>query len=148
MTMKKLLTLFMCFALVGLYSCSSDDDNDNGTNTGLTLKVRSLYSDDANSTESKPDTGAKVYLFFDFDKNTPNGYTYQLGGKYVKDKVTMSPDQTGVTDADGYATINTEFKNRPLTVVVESKHYEGQYIETYYKNFNESEILALLFKPK
>lgn len=147
--MKKLLTLFMCLALVGLSSCSSDDDNDNGggTNTGVTLKTRVQYSTDANGVDTKPDAGANVYLFFDFDSKNPNGYVYQVGGKYVKNGVTISPDQTATIDKDGNATINAKFTNRPLTIVIDSKHFSGRYVEYHYPNFKENEIYAIIFKP-
>lgn len=146
--MKKLFTLFMCLALVGLSSCSDDDENGDGSSTGVTLKARVQYSTDANGVDTKPDAGAKVYLFFDFDHKNPNGYIYQVGGKYVKDGVTINAEQTATIDSDGNATINAKYTNRPLTVVVDSKHFSGRYSEYFYSNFKVNEIYAIIFKPE
>lgn len=146
--MKKLLTLFMCLALVGLSSCSSDDDDNDGGGTGVTLKTRVQYSTDTNGVDTKPDAGAKVYLFFDFDYKNPNGYTYQVGGKYVKNGISINADQSATIDNDGNAVINAKYTNRPLTVVVDSKHFTGRYSEYYYSNLTENEIYAVIFKPE
>ena len=149
--MKKLLTLFMCIALVGLYSCSNDDDNDNnggGGNSAITIKARVLYSTDANGVDTKPDAGAKVYVFYDLDFNNANGYTYQVGGKYVNDGKTITADQMATIGSDGNAVIEQKFSSRKITVVVDSKHYEGQYAEKYYPSFNENIILSNIFKAK
>lgn len=145
--MEKLLTLFMCLALVGLSSCSSDDDNYDGS-TGATLKARVQYSTDANGVDTKPDAGAMVYLFFDFDHKNPHGYIYQVGGKYVKDGVTINADQTATIDNNGNTTINARYTNRPLTVVVDSKYFTGRYSEYFYSNLKENETFATIFKPE
>lgn len=147
--MKKLLTLFMCFALVGLYSCSSDDDdNGDGNGTGITVKARVLYSTDANGIDTKPDAGAKVYLHYDFNYKNANGYEYQGNGKYKKGDLVLEPAQTATVDSEGNAVIEQKFKNRELTVVVESKHYAGRYSETYYETFNENIISSTNFRPE
>ncbi len=147
--MKKLLTLFMCFALVGLYSCGSDDDDDNGGgDSGITIKARVLYSTDADGVNTSPDAGAKVYVFYDLDFNNANVYVYQVGGKYVNDGKTLTPDQTATIGTDGNAVIEQKFKNRKITVVIDSKHYQGQYSELYYPNFNENIVLSNIFKLK
>lgn len=146
--MKKLLTLFICLSLIGLNACSSDDDDNGGGETGVTLKARVQYSTDANGVDTKPDVGAKVYLFYDFDYKNANGYTYQYGGKFVKNGSTIEADQSATIGSDGNATIDARYINRRLTVVADSKHFEGRYTPYYYSNFKENEIFAIIFKPE
>jgi hypothetical protein len=145
--MKKILTLLV-LTLIGFSSCGDDDNNDNSSGTGIILKVHATYSTDANGIETHPDAGAKVYLFFDFNHKNTNGYSYQAGGKYVKGSEILTPDQTATIASDGYVTINAKFRDRPLTVVVDSKHYEGRYSEVFYEKFKENEVFACIFKPQ
>lgn len=146
--MKKLLTLFMCLALVGLSSCSSDDDdNDGGTGDKLTLTVTALYKKAGDNVTTYPDAGAKVYLFYDLN-GTSSDYTYITGGKYKKGESTINADQSATTGNDGKVKINAEFKNKPLSVVVESAKYSGQYQVKYINNFFESEFVDIAFIPE
>ncbi|WP_108821064.1 hypothetical protein [Dysgonomonas sp. Marseille-P4361] len=145
--MKKLLTLFMCLALVGLYSCSDDEDNGGGTGDKLTLTVTSLYKEAGDNVTTYPDKGSKVYLFFDVN-GTSNDYNYEVGGKYKKGESKINADQSATTGTDGKVKINAEFKNKPLTVVVESAKYPGQYYEKYISDFFESEFVDVAFSPQ
>lgn len=137
----------MCIALVGLYSCSSDDDGDDNGGDGTTLTVRARYEKAETPGEGLNDAGAKVYLFYDFDFKTA-GYTYQIGGKYKKDNTELPAEQNGTTGTDGTVKLSAKFKNRPLTVVVESKYYEGRFDQIFIDNFNESQTVASLFRPE
>lgn len=142
--MKKLLALFMFLALVGLYSCSDDD---NGGEDKLTLSVNVMYRLPGDIVTTYPDAGAKVYLFFDVDSESGE-YIYQLGGKYKKETSLISADQNATTATNGKVVINAEFKNRPLTVVAESTKYPGRYYEKYIENFFESEYVDVAFNPQ
>lgn len=139
----------MCLALVGLSSCSSDDD-DNGGGTGggnLELKVSALYRlPDAPGT-SYPDAGSKVYLFYDVNGKSAE-YTYQLGGKYKKGESVISADQSATTGTDGKIIIKADLKNKPLTVVVESAKYTGQYQVSYIADFKENEFIDVAFNAE
>lgn len=147
--MKKILTLLLCFSLVGLYSCSKDDDNDGGDggNTGVMVNVLARYEKADTGSEGFNDSGAKVYLFFDFDCKNPNGFVYQKGGKYVKGDVIYSADQTATTGNDGKASINAKYTNRPLTVVVESKYYNSYFDEIFITKLTESTSVSSIFRP-
>jgi len=101
--MKKLLTLFMCFALVGLYSCSSDDDGDDngGSNSDYTdLTINASYLKDGVKT---PDAGTIVYLFEGFDKDGPGYFVYSGDGKFYSEstQTTKNYTQKGVADNTG-----------------------------------------------
>ncbi|MBF0576615.1 hypothetical protein [Dysgonomonas sp. GY617] len=149
--MRKILTLFLCLSVLGLYSCSSDDDNDNnGGGTGLTVKARVLYETADAVGVTHPDAGAKVYLHYDFDFKNANGYTYQGNGNYAKGTTSITiiePAQTATIDKDGNVVIDQKFKDRKLTIVIESKYYQGKYTELYYPMFNENIILSNIFRP-
>lgn len=146
--MKKLLSILMCVSLLSFsfYSCSDDDDNGGDGNGNVKLKVRTLYSTDADGIHTSFDTGAKVYVFYGFDFNNANGYTYQIGGKYVKGSDVLNPDQTATIGTDGNAVIEQKFKDRKITVVIDSKHYQGQYREAYFEMFNEDIDISHIFK--
>lgn len=140
----------MCFALVGLSSCSSDDDDNGGggeTGDKLTLTVTAMYRQAGDNVTTYPDAGSKTYLFYDLNGKSSN-YTYIIGGKYKTGDSTINADQSATIGNDGKVKINAEFKNRPLSVVVESAKYTGQYQVKYINNFFESEFVDIAFDPK
>ncbi|GHV40405.1 hypothetical protein FACS1894179_06880 [Bacteroidia bacterium] len=69
--MKKLLTLFMCFALVGLYSCGSDDD-DNGGDDTVKLTASFKYMKDNVATASP----LTIMYLYDTKGEDTSGWVY------------------------------------------------------------------------
>ena len=130
----------MTILSASFYSCGDD----NGGNDNLTLTVNVLYRVQNDIVTTYPDAGSKVYLFFDVNKNSSE-YTYELGGKYKRGTGTITADQTATTGTNGRVVVNAEFKNRPLTVVVESAKYPRRYYEKYIDNFFESEFVDATF---
>lgn len=147
--MKNLLSLFICLSLVTFYSCG-DDDNEKGNENEITLNARIQYSTDNDGINTQPDTGAKVFIFYDFDCNNPNGFIYQGNGKYIKDGDMKNYDQVATIDTDGNLTIKRTYNNKTFTVVSDSKHYTGQFKERYYDDsfFNEDVSFSYIFKPQ
>lgn len=69
--MKKLLTLFMCFALIGLYSCGSDDD-DNGGDGTVKLTATFKYIKDGEAVASP----LTIMYLYDTKNEDTSGWVY------------------------------------------------------------------------
>lgn len=70
--MKKILTLFMCLALVGLYSCSSDDDNDDTGATKVKLTASFKYTKDGQIVASP----LTIMYLYDTKNEDTSGWEY------------------------------------------------------------------------
>lgn len=145
--MKKILTLFMCLALVGLYSCSDDDDEGGNGNNGKNIRVTARYEKSDTGAETYPDTGAKVYFFYDL---TPTSeYTYELGGNYITPRGDKLPaDQSATIGKDGIANVEAKFTNRPVTVIIESAFYSERYSQSHIGKVEGGETVSAVFRPE
>lgn len=130
--MKKLLSFLMCVSLlsVGLFSCSSDDDeggDDNSKRPSIHITVKATYDKDGTIT---PDAGSTVYLLEGFDANNPNGkWKYEGSGTFFSEAwgTRWSATKTASIGTDGtvkIANVKSEQgkpnENNFYTVVIES----------------------------
>lgn len=137
--MKKILTLFMCLSLVGLYSCSSDDDNDNSNKQILQILTR-----EQSQSGVYPYNGAYVYLFMDID-NRNNEYSFIKGGTLKKGDQAITYTKIAITK-DGKANIEYNFGNRPFTVIVARGVEMASYKTFYYEKFDNNTPIDILYK--
>lgn len=99
--MKKILTLFMCLSLVGLYSCSSDDDNDGGDTGATKVKLTAVfkYTKDG-QTVASPYTTMYIY---DTKKESPTDWVFNTTSHNLekKDGTVVYPKYTFLSDING-----------------------------------------------
>lgn len=114
--MKKLLTLFMCLALVGLSSCSSDDD-DNGDDTGkVKLTASFKYMKDGAAVVSPLTT---MYIYDTKSENT-SGWEYNSTSHNMErtDGTVVYPKYTFLSNENGAISEDIENKISYLYVAV------------------------------
>lgn len=129
--MKKLLSLFMCLALVGLYSCSDDDDNNDGINDADKIEISATIQCKSDNGDYVPDAGATLYLFKNFSdyvnyEYTDGTYVHKTSGEVIK------ATQKAIANNQGVASLKADPDQKCL-VVWESAKYKGKYGQNVYE---------------
>ena len=101
--MKKLLSLFICLSALFMYSCSSDDDDNDGKELPNNLINYTIkYQDD--QYDEHADKGTKIYIFSGLTLSDVKEYK-GAGVVVLQDDKTKSYTKTVTTGNDGKATI-------------------------------------------
>lgn len=90
--MKKIFYLFLSSLLmVSLYSCSSDDDNDGGSENGK-VKLTATFTYTHNG-ETKPSAATEMFIFKIENNESTTEWTYNKANNYYerKDKTVIYP---------------------------------------------------------
>lgn len=114
--MKKLLTLFMCLALVGLSSCSSDDDDNDGNAGKVKLTASFKYMKDGAAVVSPLTT---MYIYDTKSENT-SGWEYNSTSHNMErtDGTVVYPKYTFLSNENGAISEDIENKISYLYVAV------------------------------
>jgi hypothetical protein len=122
--MKKLFYLLFAFTFV--LACESPKSLEEPEQE-VRIKIHAFYVPETESNKY-PDSGSKVYLYYDIYDKPLIGYMYNGDGSLTdrKDGSTILPDQQTITDAEGNAVLISKYLDRMFTLVVESNYYPGR----------------------
>lgn len=142
--MKKNILLFFLFLLAG---CSHNEEEMYNIETYVYYKLHSSLE------EKFPDTGAKIYIYY--DKQTSDFLHYKYEGEGIltkKDSVfggdpIIKPDQIGQVDDTGSCIIKPKYTDKIVTVIIESHMYSPQIKWVDYPSISSPIKDTAIFEP-
>lgn len=142
--MKKGIFLLAVFSIMLLNSCNKDDDS-TPRDENIEIRVKAYYQI-GTSTETIPDNGAKVFVYYGINNGDLLGYNYENEGIFIKDESIIAPDQSAIIEKDGKVILTPLFVDRKIALVVESNYYKGKLASMSYLSLPQTADYTIYFK--
>ena len=135
---------FTFFMLIGLLSCSKNEDEVKSTDREYKINIKVDYVE---KSKDYPDEGAKIYIYFNHKQDDFTGLQYDKEGSYYSETKTIRPDNTYIVNNQGMAIIDfKEHLNVECSIIVESKKRVGLRSFLYVDEFDFKDYDTLKFR--